>query len=96
MRLITAPIHALAPEHPEEPYTDRIVGTALYGTQATYPSGCLSELASTVGVEHHWSSALELPERHEHGLQHQLTVLPMAHRPADHNAQIEIEGDAQI
>ena len=84
-------IDAVSLEHPEEPFHERIVGTA---ADAAHAAGHVlafqetlvlvaRELATTIGMQYERRSVLSLLERHEHCLQNQRSIPDDAHRPAN-------------
>ena len=54
------------------------------------------KLASAVTVQDHRLPRLSLPKRHQHGLQHQLTIPATAHRPADNDVGVQVDDDTQV
>ena len=47
-------------------------------------------------MQDHRFSRLSLPQRHQHGLQHELPILATTHRPANDDTGVEINHNAQI
>ena len=54
------------------------------------------KLAPAVTVQDDRLSRLTLPQRHQHGLQHQLPVLAATHRPTNDDPGVEIDNHTQV
>jgi len=89
---VLATVAALAFEHAEEALSRRIVGTATDGAHAAddvvtaqKPLILITgEPATAIRMQDDRASITSLPKGHQHRLQHELALLPRAHRPADH------------
>ena len=103
-RSVVLAIHAFSFQDAEEALRGRVIGTTAHRTHAT---GHLmrrqeplvffrGKLAAPIRVQNHWRGGGALPQRHEHGLDHQLTVLTRTHRPPHDQPRIQIHHDAQV
>ena len=53
-------------------------------------------LRPAIRVQYHGRCILFLPQRHQHGLEHQVTVLAATHRPSNYDAGVQVHDNAQI
>ena len=54
------------------------------------------ELRPAVGVRDHRAVVFSLPVRHQNRLEHEMSVLPSAHRPADDHVVVEVNDRSHI
>lgn len=97
-------VDPLTLEHPKETLGRRIIGTTADGAHAARNVMrrqellvlLRRELAAAIGMENDGRPARPLPHGHQDGLDHELPVLPRTHRPAHHEAGIQVQHDAEI
>lgn len=103
-RLVLSPIHPLPFEDAEETFRRGIVCTTPHRAHATdHLMGgqkllvfLRGKLAALIRMQNDRHTGGPLPNGHQDRLDDDLTVLPRTHRPAHHQARIQIQHDTQI
>ena len=103
-RLVLPSVDSLALEQAEEALSSCVVRAASHLAHAALKLVPFQEplvfiackLTTRVRVKHNGTSIRSLPQRHQDGLQDELSVLAGAHRPTNNATRVEVHHNDQI
>ncbi len=101
---VLASVYTLSLQHSKEALRSGIVGAAPSSTHRACevvanekPLVVVAcKLTASIRMQDHRGLILALPERHQHGLEHQMAILAPTHRPSNHDGGVQVHDDAQV